>query len=131
MMTPPNEKAAPMPGGGGEVRETFTSHSDITTTSSGVQEKPFAVSNRQRSFVCYRFASPYNNKSYRGLFAALVSVRDRIEKSRLLLLDGALNERFYIPPSCDAPFDALTASLDTALACCTEGIHRLTKLPED
>ena len=131
MMAPPNEKAAPMHGGGGEADTVLASVVDNTTTSSGVQENTFVVSNRQRSFVCHRFVSPYNNKSYRGLFAALVSVRDRIEKSRLLLLDVALNERFYIPPSCDAPFDALTASLDTALACCTEGIHRLTKLPED
>ncbi len=130
MMAPPNEKAAPMPGGGGEAETVLASVVDNTTTSSGVQENTFVVSDRKRGFAAHHFAF-VRAQNRAGILDAHIKAFNLIAHAARMLNDGCLNDRYPSPPFCEAPALALMEALDTALACCAEVIHRLTKLPED
>lgn len=54
MMAPPNEKAAPMPGGGGEAETVLASVVDHTTTSAGVQENTIMTAALAWALAGYR-----------------------------------------------------------------------------
>lgn len=130
MIAPPHEKAAPMPGGGGEVVCVRTSNMNHTTTAPGVQENPFIVSDRKRGFAAHHFAF-VTAKNRAGILDAHIKAFNLIAHAARMLNDGCLNDRYPSPPFCEAPALALMEALDTALACCAEVLHRLTKLPED